>query len=296
MPAAAWILSALVLVVAVAYFAAAYLASSWLTRPTRSKPTRTPSEHGLAWIPAECLTADGIRLVGWVLDPPASRATVVLHHGLRANREQILDRAAIFARAGYRCVAFDHRGHGESAGGYTSFGYHEGRDAGAVLKFVRERWPDQPCAAVGLSMGAAAICFAAEQTSHYDALVLESLYHDIASAFTARLTTMYPIWFRPLVRGIVWITERRLGVRLASVVPAEFVGKLAPAPVLLLTGTDDDHADPSSVKRLFERCGEPRELWLVPGAHHADVLEVAGKAYEERVLEFFERRLFTRGK
>jgi fermentation-respiration switch protein FrsA (DUF1100 family) len=102
---------------------------------------------------------------------------------------------------------------------------------------------------------------------------------------------MYPIWFRPLVPGIVWMTERRLGVRLPQVVPADYIGRFAPAPVLLLTGTDDDHADPAAAQRLFERCGKPRDLWLVPGAHHADVLEVAGPAYEQRVLEFLNRRL-----
>jgi alpha-beta hydrolase superfamily lysophospholipase len=273
------------------YLGACYAASRWLTRPARGRPAQTPSDHGLPWEAVACLTADGLQLAGWVLQPPAPRGTVVLHHGLRCNREQTLGRAAILVRAGYRCVAFDHRGHGESTGSYTSFGYYEALDAAAVLAFVREHWPEEPRAVVGLSMGAAAICFAAHETCSYDAVILESLYHDIASAFTARLATMYPFWFRPLVRGIIWITERRLGVRLKCVVPAEHVGKLAPAPVLLLTGTDDNHANPASVQRLFERCGEPRELWLVPGAHHADVLEVAGKAYEERVLSFLERWL-----
>src|SRR5262249_52438944 len=214
-----------------------------------------------------------------------------LHHGLRGSREQVLGRAILLAGAGYCCVAFDHRGHGESGGGYTSFGYHEARDAAGVLGYVRERWPNSPRAVLGMSMGAAAICFAAEQTRHYHAVILESLYYDIASAFKARLATMYPLWFRPLVPGIIAMTERRLGVRLAQVVPADHIGKLAPAPVLLLTGTDDEHADPATAQRLFERCAGPRELWLVPGAHHADVLEVAGVAYKERVLDFLERSL-----
>jgi alpha-beta hydrolase superfamily lysophospholipase len=64
----------------------------------------------------------------------------------------------------------------------------------------------------------------------------------------------------------------------------------SPTPVLLLTGTEDDHADSQCAQRLFERCGEPRELWLVPGAHHADVFEVAGKSYGDHVLDFLRRR------
>ncbi|HMF11237.1 MAG TPA: alpha/beta fold hydrolase [Gemmataceae bacterium] len=291
--AMAWILAAL-MAVALGYFGACYAVSRWLTRPARGALAHTPGDFGLTWENVACPTTDGIELAGWVMEPPAPRATVVLHHGLRCSREQILGRATILVRAGYRCVAFDHRGHGQSSGSYTSFGYHEAADTAAVLDFVRRRWPQAPRAVVGLSMGAAAVVFAAEQTRAYDAVILESLYHDIASAFTARLTTTYPIWFRPLTAGIIRITEWRLGVPLARVVPAEHVGKLSPTPVLLLTGTDDYHADPASVQRLFERCGEPREFWLVPGAHHADVLEVAGRDYEERILAFLDRRLPTK--
>jgi alpha-beta hydrolase superfamily lysophospholipase len=226
-----------------------------------------------------------------VLNPEEPRAVVVLHHGLRCNRNQTLDRAVLLVRAGYRCVTFDHRGHGESEGGYTSFGFYEALDVAAALAFVRQGWPDLPRAVIGLSMGAAAICFAVERTRGYDAVILESLYHDISSAFTARLKTMYPIWFRPLVAGIIAITEWRLGVRLERVIPAEYIGKFAPTPVLLLTGTEDDHADAQCAQRLFARCGEPRELWLVEGAHHADVLEVAGQSYADQVVDFLRRRL-----
>jgi alpha-beta hydrolase superfamily lysophospholipase len=291
LPSIASIVAAVLLVAGMIYLAAAYIASRWLTRPTRGKPARTPSDFGLSWAPIFCRTSDGLRLAGWEISPPQPSAVVVLHHGLRANRDQTLDRAVLLVRAGYRCIAFDHRGHGESEGGATSFGFYEALDAAAVLTYVRERWPDQPRAAIGLSMGAAALCFASRQTRAYHAVILESLYHDIASAFTARLQTMYPIWFRPLVAGIIALTERRLGVQLAQVVPAEHIGKFAPTPVLLLTGTNDDHAGPEIAQRLFACCGEPRELWLVPGAHHADVLEVAGQAYADHVLEFLQRRL-----
>jgi pimeloyl-ACP methyl ester carboxylesterase len=224
-----------------------------------------------------------------VLSGPQSRATVVLHHGLRGSRAQTLSRAVLLARAGFRCVAFDHRAHGESDGRWTSFGYHEARDVAAALAFVRHRWPGEPCAVLGLSMGAAAICFAAEQVRDVQAVILESLYHDIASAFTERLATMYPLWFRPLVRGIIWITERRLGVRVADVIPAEYIGRLAPAPILLVTGTKDEHAGPHEARRLLSRCTGPKALWLVPDAQHCDVFEVAGKEYAERVLAFLEK-------
>jgi alpha-beta hydrolase superfamily lysophospholipase len=283
------LLMALVIGTGVGYVIATYLASRWLTRSRKRPPRETPTDYGLAFDTLTCTTADGLRLVGWLVEPPSPRGTVALFHGLRCTRDLVLERMAILARAGYRCVAFDHRAHGQSQGRTTSFGYYEGRDVAAVLDLVKKRWPAQPRIALGISMGAAAICFAAEWVRGADAVVLESMYHDILGAFTTRVSAGFPRWFGWLSRGIIWVTERRLALRLADLTPADHIGRLAPAPVLLITGTEDSHATPDDARRLFERCRGPRELVLVNGAAHTDLLEVAGTMYAERVLGFLER-------
>src|SRR5262249_5701182 len=160
----------------VGYVAAAYTVSRWLTRPSLGRVRATPGDHGLAWERLECRTADGLRLVGWAVTPPRPRATVVLCHGIRGNREKTLSRTAFLVAAGYRCVAFDHRAHGESAGRRTSFGFHESRDVRAILELTRRLWPGQRLAVLGISMGAAALCYAADWARTCDAVILESLY------------------------------------------------------------------------------------------------------------------------
>jgi pimeloyl-ACP methyl ester carboxylesterase len=287
-----WLTSALmslVIATGVGYVLASYLASRWLTRSKKRRPQTTPADFGLAFDTIRCHTEDGLRLAGWVVEPPSPRGTVAIFHGLRCTRDVMLERVAIFAAAGYRCLAFDHRAHGESDGRLTSFGYWEGRDVAAVHDLVKERWPDQPRILLGVSMGAAAICFAAEWARGADAIILESMYHDILSAFTTRISGVFPRWYGWLSKGIIWITERRLGVRLQDLTPADHVGRLGPAPVLLITGTEDSNATPDDARRLYERCRGPRELVLVPGAGHIDLLEVAGPTYRESVLAFLER-------
>lgn len=279
----------------VGYVAAAYTISRWLTRPALRPPKLTPETTGLPWDRLECRTADRFRLAGWVVHPiTPARGTVMMFHGLRNTREQMQGRAEFLARNGYRCVAFDHRAHGESSGKRTSFGYLEGRDVSAVSALVRQRWPNEPVAALGISMGAAAICFAAHDTNQCQAIILESCYRDIATAFQNRLRHGYPPYYQKLSRGVVWITERRLGLRLHQLNPSQHITLLAPAPVLLLTGTEDPHATPAEVGQLYECCCEPRELWLVANAKHKDVFEVGGKAYQERVLDFLARRMSGR--
>ncbi len=273
----------------IGYVGAAYFASRWLTRPKHRKPERDPGELDISWESITCRTRDGLRLVGWSVEPTSPRGTVAMFHGLRCTRALFLERMAILVRAGYRCVSFDHRAHGESQGRRTSFGFYEGLDVAAVLNYVKQRWPESPRIAHGISMGAAAICFGAEHARGADAIVLESLYHDIKTAFTTRINAGFPGWYGRLMRGIVWITEKRLGLKMEDLTPADHIGRLAPAPVLLITGTEDTHASPDDATRLYERCDGPRELVLVPGAGHCDLLEVAGPAYDEHVLGFLER-------
>jgi alpha-beta hydrolase superfamily lysophospholipase len=275
----------------VGYLAASYTMSRWLTRAAPARPALPPSDDRVRWEHLECWTADGIRLAGWVGTPPRARATVALFHGLRSNREQILSRADLLVAAGYRCVAFDHRAHGESGGRRTSFGFFEGRDVPAVFDVIRARWPGQPCAALGFSMGAAALCFAGARARGFNAIILESLYHDLASAFHSRIGNGYPPWLRRFLPGVIWLTERRLGLRLPQLVPAEHIGNLAPTAVLLITGAEDPHAPAADAERLFACCQGARELYVVPGAGHRDVVEVGGEDYRRRVLDFLERRL-----
>ncbi len=278
----------------VGYLAAAYSISRWLTRPCPGRPRIPTDAFPWAWELTDCRTADGIRLAGWVVEPPRPRATVALFHGMRYNREQTISRIRLLAAAGYRCVAFDHRAHGESGGKRTSFGFYESRDVLAVLDLIHTRWPHQPRAAMGLSMGAAALCYAASLGVDWHAVILESCYQDIGQAFTSRLRHDYPPAFQRLTHGVIWVTERRLRVRLDQLAPVEHIAHLDATPVLVLTGTEDPHASPAEAQQLYDHCRGPRELWLVPQAGHRDVCERGGPEYRTRILDFLDRRLAGR--
>src|SRR5262249_54531513 len=158
-----------------------------------------------------------------------------------------------------------------------------------VLDAVRRRWPGQPLATLGFSMGGAALCFAGAHVGQVNAIILESVYHDLASAFARRLGTGYPAWIERLNHGTICITERRLGLKLHQVSPVDHIGSLPPAPTLLMTGEADPHAPPEDAERLRARCPGTSELWLIPDAGHHDTVEAGGVPYQRRVLEFLDR-------
>jgi pimeloyl-ACP methyl ester carboxylesterase len=215
--------------------AATHTISRWLTRPSRGRSTRTPSDYGLSWEPLECRTGDAIRLVGWVVTPPIPRATVTLFHDIRNDRSQTLDRTASLVAAGYRCLAFDHRAHGESGGKRISFGYYESRDVIAAMKLIRGCWPEQPRLAWGIGMGAAAICYAASELCALAAVILEGIYDDIGSVLSSRIDNM-PRWCRQLTQETTRATERRLGVRLDELDPLQYLTAMTPTRILIVPG------------------------------------------------------------
>jgi len=275
----------------VGYVATAYIASRWLTRRSPAKLERLPKSQHCTVEPLECQTMDKITLKGWLLTPPRPRATIALFHGMRCNRSHMLERATFLTAAGYRCVAFDFRAHGESDGRTCSFGYHERHDVAAVLQLIRSRWPDEPRAALGVSMGAAAVCFAGEISRGFDALILESVYTELTRAFDQRIGTGLPRWLPFFRSGIVWFTERRLGEKISQVAPIAHIAQLTPRPVLLLTGSDDPHAPPEDVQSLADQVAGSARFHVIPGAAHENVCTQGGLAYQALLLAFLNDHL-----
>lgn len=276
----------------VGYLATAYAVSRWLTRRSPAAVAR-PIIANCKGEELYCQTEDGIDLRGWCVEPPVPRATVALFHGMRHNRATLVERIAFLTSAGYRCVAFDHRAHGESGGRYCTFGYHERHDVIAVLDFIRRAWPREPRAAIGISMGAAAICFAGGGAQGFDAFVLESVYGDLARAFDQRVGCGYPSWFRYFRQGIVWFTEFRMGQRIEAVSPRAHIRSLAPRPILLLTGSEDPHAPPEDVRVLADQIPAEVQYHVIPGAAHTNVCALGGEHYRELLLGFLRRSLFA---
>jgi alpha-beta hydrolase superfamily lysophospholipase len=276
----------------VGYVALSYVVARWLTRSYPESIVAPAELKSYMLSDLECATTDGMRLKGWALSPSHPRANVVLFHGMRRNRLDMVSRVLMFANAGYRCILFDHRGHGESDGDLTSFGYHERHDVAAVATLVRQAWPALPCAALGVSMGAAAVCFAAGDSHVFDAVVLESLYHDLDRAFDHRVGGEFPEWFTTFRLGITWFIEQRMGAPLHEVSPAVHIAKLAPTPILLVTGSEDAHAPPTDAHGIAKQASSA-QVCIIDGACHSNVLEYGGARYERAVLSFLDQHLFA---
>lgn len=265
----------------------AWFAGSSLTAPVNRPVGSCPDD--LVCEQVEFASGSGGVIKGWFLPGEKGKGAVVLMHGLRASRLDLVDRIRFLRRAGYSVLAFDFQGSGESPGDRLTFGYLESRDAEAALGFIGGKLPGEKIGVVGISMGGAAFLLARDK-SEVGALILEMVYPTIRKAVENRLN----LWlFNGAGNFSFLLTQQfplRLGVSADQLRPLDRI-KDVRAPVLIIAGENDRHTTLEESKQLFDAASEPKEMWIVPQAEHADLFKVAPAEYERRVLGFFEKNL-----
>jgi fermentation-respiration switch protein FrsA (DUF1100 family) len=75
--------------------------------------------------------------------------------------------------------------------------------------------------------------------------------------------------------------------------PKDVIGAIAPRAVFIVAGDLDTAAPKFMAQQLYARAGNPKELWILPGAHHADFARIAPLEYSTRLTDFFRRTLLN---
>jgi alpha-beta hydrolase superfamily lysophospholipase len=248
----------------------------------------TPRDLGLEYEPVRFTTDDGVTLSGWLV--PSERETrtaVIVLHGFGGHR---LPELAVFVpwiQERHHVLQFDFRGHGESGAGRVTLGSHERRDVAAAVRFLESRGFG-PIALFGISMGAA-IAIVSAPDLPVAAVVADApfaeLHHPIANRLRASGYPLAGVAARFVVAGAMLRTRSRMPD------PITAVGRLAPRALLVIAPQGDALISWRQGEKLHAAAGEPKELYVVPGAAHADAYMTAPDAYRGRVLAFLERHL-----
>lgn len=255
-----------------------------------------PAARTIGPAPAD-LRAESVRIAvpagrfvaGWLVRGTPGRGAVLLLHGVRSDRRQMLARARFLHVAGHSVLLVDLPAHGESTGERITFGAREAEGAAAALAFLRQQFPTERIGAVGVSLGAAAVVLAHPAPALH-ALVLESMYPTIHEAVADRLAIRLGPLGRHLAPMLLWQMPRQLGVTADQLRPIDQLPALH-SPVLIVSGQQDRHTPWAETERLFAAANAPKQLWAVRDAEHVDLHAHVGKAYEERILGFFAQHL-----
>jgi uncharacterized protein len=263
-----------------------------ITHAHRNDFRDDPSRWGLGAAEEVDLTArDGIRLHSWLFRSPTATASVIVLHGHGGNKHTTLPLAQMLYPA-YHVLLLDHRGHGESEGLRTTIGYEERLDVHAAVDVLMGRGLG-PVGIFGMSMGGATAILAAAEDKRISVVVADSPYARLRWAVQQSANLRgYPAFLTPAMAYLGCLTTAlHLRYRMAAFDPVEVIERIAPRPLLLTHGTEDEIIPVASAHALYARAAEPKELWLQDGLMHCRAFEEAYEPFRERVRGFFDRWL-----
>lgn len=243
----------------------------------------TPERAGQQYEDVYFTSRDGTRLHGWFIHARGrAKGTIVHFHGNAQNITAHYPLIYWLPEEGYNLFTFDYRGYGQSAGAPSREGIHD--DALAAIDYVSGR-PDTASAKLillGQSLGGTlAIVAGAERKDKIRALIIESTfssYQDIAEDKAHAI---------PVAGSIAGMFPAAL-LATSEYDAIDYVGKLAPVPILFMHGTADGVIPLAHTQRLYARAGEPKEFWTLQGGGHIEAFSRFLPQLRPRIVEFIE--------
>jgi pimeloyl-ACP methyl ester carboxylesterase len=266
---------------------ATWLASTGLQDPASHFVGRPPLDLQASNI--TFASGAGVLIHGWLVPGKPKQGVVLLLHGVRGDRRDMLSRAQFLRAKGYAVLLIDFQSHGENRGRRITYGYLESFDVTGAIQYLHHKLPGEKVAVIGVSMGADAFVLA-DGRPPVDAVVLEQMYPTINRAIASRVrSNIGP--FAPLFSSLVMVEmQSRAQIPADRLSAIELLGRIG-APVLIVNGTEDNHTTIEEARAELAAAAPPKELWAVEGAGHVNLHQFAKVQYERRIGDFLARYL-----
>lgn len=225
---------------------------------------QTPAHAGLEFTDAWIDTDDSERLHGWWIPAPTrSLAHLLLLHGNAGNVGDRVLHAALLCSRGLDVMLVDYRGYGRSSGRPSEEGtYRDARAARDVL-MKQEGVDPRRVVYLGESLGGAvALKLAVEHPPA--GLVLQSTFTSVRDMARRHYPFIPPAAVPDAYPSLRLISDLR-------------------SAVLVLHGERDDIVPAEHGRALFDAAPEPKQLCVIAGAGHNDLLAVAGERYANAI-------------
>ncbi len=263
----------------------------FLTRalmPLQAGETTSPSTFLGSAETVEFATPDGKLHDAWFFPGLRDSPVIVLCHGYRSSRTEVMTLATSLQMHRYNVVAFNFAGHGDSPVGYTTLGNLESVELLAALRSLEAR-ADVDISRVGLwgySLGGYAALSAAPDFPGVKAIVVDSAYPRPANLLGRELRRLGADII-PLLGPITTVEfhifslfqEGRPG-------PRQALPRLGGIPKLFIAGEDSAQLG-QLTRELYEQAPDPKELATLPRSNLASMTEAQRRTYEDLVVRFF---------
>jgi pimeloyl-ACP methyl ester carboxylesterase len=239
-------------------------------------PTLTPAVAGLAYEDLYIPVDETTKIHAWWIpaSEPTSKVMLYFHGNAYSLESEAEQEAPLFHRLGVNLLLADYRGYGKSSAVHAN-GPRTEADARAAWRYLVEQRRLAPSDIViaGWSIGSAVATQLAVESPHAAGLILMSPISSVNDAADE-------IWFmRYVFRPVRWFGGKNDFDTRARISKVRI-------PVLILSGTADDIAQPWMPQAIYDRANEPKTLRMFQGVGHNDFL-MPGDGTMERYLRAF---------
>ena len=236
---------------------------------------------------------DGTSLKAWELRPEdATGDVVILLHGLRGNRLEMMNYADMLVTHGYSVLMPDARAHGESGGSLATYGLIERGDVHRWFDWLVANRNPHCIYGFGESMGAAQILQALQAEARFCAVAAESPFSTLRESAYDRIGQRFHTgpWigrtiFRPVVESAYVYARLRYRIDMNQVSPEDAVAA-SKVPVLLIHGESDTNIPPRHSLRIAAR-NDGVALWELPNTGHSNAIDTSPRELEAKLVAWF---------
>lgn len=233
---------------------------------------------------------DGLRLKGYFAHKDINSPTIIICHtkGTSHNLNILQSVAKFLIGNNFNVLLFDFRGHGESEAAPFSFGWYERYDVLGAVDYLLAGKSVNPekIAGFSISMGAAALVFAAAECPVIKAIAVESIYPRYEDHARIRIKDNFFLPGTPEQQQFLSLRKKALNIS-EDIAPMNYVQRISPRPILIMHGDADEDIPLSAAQKFYERALPPKEFWVIKGGNHYNCYFVDPEAYNRKLLGFF---------
>jgi pimeloyl-ACP methyl ester carboxylesterase len=260
-----------------------------MNRTGRSAPAT--SLAGISVQEVQFHATDGVLLSGWLAVASVHAPTIILVHGFKGSRFEMLPYARFLYKGGYNILLYDSRGSGASAGWGIALGAREPDDVSGAVHYLNGRadLTDKRYGLLGISLGAGIALMAAAREPAIAATVADSAWVDESAQIEHMGNISRAPFTLPLLPYEPALVDQLIGAHLADSRPLAVIAQIAPRAVFLIHSADDHNATTplSGEHQLYIAAKAPKQQWIAPSGGHVGAIKAHTAEYEQRVLSFF---------
>lgn len=234
-------------------------------------------------------TGNGILINSWYGKTDSiAKGTVILFHGLMANKGMLLTEAAEFLYQGFNVMMVDLRAHGNSDGNTTTIGIIEAEEVTLAYNYILEKG-EKNIFLYGSSMGAVVVARAvAVYNLNPSGLFLEMPFASMQSHIRSRLRAMgfSSIVVRPFSFFVTFWMGIERGLKAFRHQTPGYAVQIN-CPVLMQWGADDSYVLKSETDKIYNAIASPRKkLVIYEHAGHESLLQNDPEKWRKEVERF----------